>query len=125
MHEHREIDDRHDSEPELEMNERCTRDAVIARPTDTAPPIRGILTGLANLPADTLVCQEALAALLGCTARTVRRMVGRGELPRPAKLGNRRVWIVGRVLEWVHAASERAESEQQTEQKRIERMRGA
>ena len=60
-----------------------------------------ITTELAQYPADTLLDERALAAALGASPRTVRRMVARAELPSGFRLGGRTVWLVGTVLKYL------------------------
>jgi len=64
--------------------------------------------GLARLPEQALLDQKQLAAALGVTKRTVRRMVVRFELPPPIRLAGRSVWLAGRVLGHIEARAERA-----------------
>ena len=76
-----------------------------------APPIaRGILDTLARLPAQAIVDERALATALGITSRTIRRMIGRGELPAPVPLAGRSVWMAGRVLTFLEQKMEKAEA---------------
>src|SRR5437867_2764623 len=44
-----------------------------------------IITGLADLPAKTLLDEAALAVMLGRSKRSIRRMVSRLELPPPVR----------------------------------------
>ena len=48
-----------------------------------------IITELATLPDKALLDERALAEALGVTKRTIRRQVGRYELPPPVKLAGR------------------------------------
>jgi hypothetical protein len=82
----------------------------------------GIITGLANLPEEALVSTDDLAAALGCTGRCVRQMVCRGELPAGIIVAGRKVWIVGRVVEFLHRRSADAERKQQ---EHLEKVRQA
>ena len=72
---------------------------------------KGVVDTLARLPEKTLVDESSLAAALKVTSRTVRRMVTRFELPPPVQLGGRSVWMVGKVLQHIESALERAERE--------------
>ena len=73
----------------------------------------GVWRELGELPPGAIVTEEALARMFGVTRRTVRRMVGRFELPPPIRLSGRSVWLVGRILSHIEAAAERAEREAQ------------
>ena len=63
-----------------------------------------LVRSLAALPVRSILDEAKLAHLLGVTTRTVRRMVGRFELPTPVSLGVKSVWMDGRVLEDIEAA---------------------
>jgi len=67
-----------------------------------------VISALAELPERTLVDERALAKALGVSMRTVRRMVGRYELPPPVPFGGRAMWQVGKVLAWFEARADRA-----------------
>jgi len=81
-----------------------------------------VLDGLATLAPNALVDQAALAAALRVNPRTVRRMVARGELPEAVKLGSRRLWLAGRVVEHLAGRAERAEHEAERRLERIRRL---
>ena len=70
-----------------------------------------ILDSLAKLEAKTLLDATALAAALGVTKRTIRRMVAHFELPPPVPFAGRSTWQAGKVLAWFEARAERAERE--------------
>jgi hypothetical protein len=67
-----------------------------------------ILTALAELPDRTLLDENALAAALNVTSRTVRRMVNRCELPPGIPFAGRSTWIAGKVLAHIEANAEKA-----------------
>jgi len=69
-----------------------------------------ITTDLAQYPADTLLDERALAAALGASPRTVRKMVARAELPSGFRLGGRTVWLVGTVRKYLEDRAENAAS---------------
>ena len=76
-------------------------------PSD-APDAPGIIRRLAELPSQTILTEAAVAGAFGVNGRTIRRMVGRGELPPPIALGGRSAWIGGRILAHLDARAERA-----------------
>ncbi|MBN2130874.1 MAG: hypothetical protein JW741_15335 [Sedimentisphaerales bacterium] len=76
-------------------------------PTATGKVIRS----LAEMPPGTILDETALAAALGCSKRTLRRMVGRFEVPPAIRLASRASWQAGRVLAWIAARAERVERE--------------
>jgi len=65
------------------------------------------LTELAGLPDAALVDERALAACLRTSTRTLRRMVHRGEIPQGLKLGGRRMWLAGKVRNYLSEQAER------------------
>jgi len=80
-----------------------------------------IITALAEVADDALVGETYLARTFGRTERTVRRMVGRGELPPPLALSKDRRWLAGRIKAHLRAVSEKQEREAA---KRLEKIRG-
>ena len=83
--------------------------------TDTEPAVPAtdsarsglIITKLARLPDKSLVDEQALAEALGVTKRTIRRMVGRYELPPPVSFAGRSMWQVQKVLRWFEGKADR------------------
>lgn len=70
--------------------------------------IGGLFTStLAETSTGTLLDERALAQCLCVSARTVRRMVGRGQLPPGVKLGGRRIWMAGKVIEYLQHEADR------------------
>jgi len=67
----------------------------------------GIVTALAELPGGTLLDEKALAGAFGVSTRTLRRMVGRYELPPGVKFGGRKVWLAGKVLAYMEERADR------------------
>jgi predicted DNA-binding transcriptional regulator AlpA len=65
------------------------------------------IVDLAELPANTLLDNQALAEVFSVSTRTLRRMVGRGEIPRGIRLGGRSMWIAGTLVEYLKAEAER------------------
>ena len=78
--------------------------------TNTRPAGR-VITGLTELHESTILDEAALADVLQCSKRTLRRMVGRYELPPPVRFGGRATWQAGRVLAHFEARAERAAKE--------------
>jgi hypothetical protein len=60
-----------------------------------------VIDSLARMPPKTMLDQTAIAKAFDVSPRTIRRMVDRGELPAPKKLGTHRIWMVGRVLDFL------------------------
>ena len=70
-----------------------------------------VITRLAELPDKTLMSEHALAQALEVSVRTFQRLVAQGHLPPGVGLGGKRLWFVGRVLDWLTHRAEQAEKE--------------
>lgn len=90
---------------------------------DTGKGRKGVNTGLYELPDDALIDEKALAQCLGKCERTVRRMVTRGELPTPFKLGGFRQWRTRDIKRWIEQAADKAIKEAEIEAKDREENR--
>ena len=77
-------------------------------PRERSKPGAISITKLAELPEQTLLDERALAEIFSVTTRTVRRMVGRFELPPPVRMAGRSTWMSGRVLAHINTCAERA-----------------
>lgn len=64
---------------------------------------------LTNLPAEQLLTTEELAKCCRCSSRTIQRWVRNLQLPAPSTLGNKSIWFVGRIREWIAEKSLEAE----------------
>lgn len=51
----------------------------------------------------TLVCAETAARMLEVSVRTIQRMVSRGELPQPIKVGRLSRWPKADLLAWIES----------------------
>jgi len=81
-----------------------------------------LIDELARLPERTLLDEKRLAAALGVVPRTLRRMVGRFELPPPVPLAGRSVWFAGRVLAYIEATADRVEREAERRARKISQL---
>lgn len=90
-------------------------------PTESAAGVfAGItLIPLDRLPNNLLLTKVELASVLGCSPRTLGRMVRKFELPPPITLAGRSVWISDKVKEWVVTSASRRESEAAKEAVRL------
>lgn len=70
-----------------------------------------VITSLAELPEGSILDETALASALKVSTRTLRRMVARFEVPPGVKLGGRKVWIAGKVLEYLTVRAEKLAKE--------------
>lgn len=82
------------------------------------------LTGLAELPCNTLLGESALASLLHVSTRTLTRMILRGQLPQGVKLGGKRMWIAGKVIDYLALESDRLAGEARRLSVRLVQGRG-
>ena len=78
-------------------------------------------TNLAQYPPGTLLSEESLANALKVSARTLRRMVARYELPPGIRLGGRKVWVVEKVREYLADRAERLAKEAARKDEQIRR----
>jgi predicted DNA-binding transcriptional regulator AlpA len=69
-----------------------------------------VLEALAELPAKTILDANALAAAFGVSLRTLKRWIQRGDLPAPAPIGGKKVWMAGRILAFVESRIKAAEA---------------
>ena len=65
----------------------------------------------ANISSDALIDETQLAAMCGCTRRTIRRWIAANQLPPPIRQGRRRIWLAGRIVDWLHARAAATEEQ--------------
>lgn len=82
-------------------------------------PQAGVIISLAELPRDAILDETALAKVFGVTARTVKRMVARYELPPPILLASKRSWKVGAVQDWIDESVVRTEKDARRQVQRL------
>jgi hypothetical protein len=82
-------------------------------------PSAGIIISLAELPKDAILDETAMAKAFGVTARTIKRMVHRYELPPPILLASKRSWKLGAVLAWIDESVARSEKDARRQAQRI------
>jgi hypothetical protein len=58
---------------------------------------------LSRLGPDTIITEAYLASLRECNPVTIKRAVGRGELPVPVRLFGEPTWTVGAIVKHVEA----------------------
>ncbi len=75
--------------------------------------------GLHGFADGDLITKHELGRCLGCSGRTIQRMVERFELPPPMALAGRKVWLAGKIRAWLAAAAERREAEALKEARRL------
>ena len=69
----------------------------------------GVFAELGTLPAGALITEHALARILGKCTASIKAAVARGELPRPTRLGGKRIWTAGAIVRHIEKRLEAAE----------------
>lgn len=77
--------------------------------------INDTLITLDRFPDDRLLTKPELAEVLGCSPRTLNRMVEKFEIPPGVILGGRCVWLAGKVKSWIVSSASRREAEAEKE----------
>jgi len=80
----------------------------------------GIVSELGELGPGTIISENALAKLLKRHPVSIKRAIGRGELPQPIRLMGQPVWTAGSILQ--HLEKRLAEAAREAE-KRDEKIR--
>ena len=89
-------------------------------PSQKAPESTGNpLTVIAELPADAILDENAMAKAFGCVPRTIRRMVERYELPPGVSIAGKTCWLAGRVRRWIDEAAELQEQQARKHREKI------
>ena len=78
------------------------------------------LRSLAECPVGTMLDERGLARALNVSARSIRRMVDRCELPAGVRLGSRKIWLSERVLAFL---ADRADLATREAKKQAARLR--
>lgn len=93
------------------MSETIGQETTENLPVETGHGEGTVIVELATLPPGALLDETALARTLGVTTRTIRRMVGRYELPPAVSFAGRSTWQAGAVLDWFKARADRVAKE--------------
>ena len=56
-------------------------------------------------PEPLAVGAKQLAGMLSLSLRTIRGLDAAGKLPRPVAIGNRRLWVVSQIRDWLEAGT--------------------
>ena len=86
---------------------------------ETFPNDNGILRQLAELPADALIDEAALARIFNRHPVSIKRAIQRGELPPGVRLFGRQTWTARAVLEHLSRRLETVKREVGRLQRRI------
>jgi hypothetical protein len=79
----------------------------------------GIIRQLGDLPADTVLSEEALAEMFSRHRVSIKRAVERGELPPSVRLFGEPVWTVQTLRDHMNRRLEAAKKEAEQLQRRI------
>ncbi len=90
--------------------------------TQPAEGKMGVILALADLPADAVVTEQALAAMLHKHLISIKRAVKRGELPVPVRLFGERVWTVQALREHTNRRLEQAKRDRERQDRRISQL---
>lgn len=71
----------------------------------------GVIERLGRLEAGSIISERQLAQMFGRCAETVKRAIGRGELPKPVRLLGENCWTVGTILAHIERRLHEAEEE--------------
>jgi predicted DNA-binding transcriptional regulator AlpA len=74
---------------------------------------------LHQLPDDFMLSKQELAKVLGCSCRTIDRMVKCGDIPPGTPILGRKVWFAGKVRAWIAGRAARLEAEAVKEAQRL------
>jgi hypothetical protein len=83
---------------------------------------QGIIHVLAELPPDAIIDEVALAEIFHRHPVSIRRAVGRGELPPPVRLFGQRTWTARAILSHLDERLEAARQNRERTAARISRL---
>ena len=95
-------------------------DPLLPEPVTERLPFLG--TDLAKLPREALLDQRSLAGALHVAPRTLRRMVIRFEIPPGIKVGARKIWLAGKVIEYLERRAQDLASSSGDNERRLARL---
>ncbi|PON12284.1 hypothetical protein C2W62_40420 [Candidatus Entotheonella serta] len=85
-------------------------------------PLPGIIVELGRLGTNALISEGGLAHLFNRHVVSVKRAIGRGELPPPCKLFGANVWTVGVIIKHIESRLEMASQEAEAQAKRFKNL---
>jgi hypothetical protein len=106
------------------MNSEPTNDlapvkAETLADTDGLP---GIIPILGELKPGALVTEKGLALLFKRHPASIKRMIHRGELPRPCRMAGSNTWTAGAIVRHVEARMEEAAREAERMEQKLARL---
>jgi predicted DNA-binding transcriptional regulator AlpA len=84
-----------------------------------AAALDGVCAELGTLPAEALVTEKALAAMLGKCVKSIKRAVKRGELPQPVRIMGAPTWTAGAIVRHIEKRLEAAARKAERERARL------
>ncbi len=101
----------------------CDESLTTEMPESEEPiPLPGIIAALGDLGPNALISEGGMAHLFNRHVVSVKRAVGRGELPPPCKLFGANVWTVGVIVKHIECRLEPASQEAETQAKRFRNL---
>ncbi|MFC1706981.1 hypothetical protein ACFL59_09205 [Planctomycetota bacterium] len=88
---------------------------------EKAPSTPGVYRSFGELSDEDIVDEEGLARIFDKCRKSIKRAVGRGELPAPFRFGGQPTWRVGSIREHFAKAEAKAEKEAARRARLIER----
>lgn len=73
----------------------------------------------ATLPPEQMLDVKALAYCLACSTRTVQRRARSMQLPPPIRMGNKSIWTVGQIRQWIDKLCRKVEAATMQEAARL------
>ena len=96
--------------------------ADVTTPEETPDP-PGIVRELGELPPGAILQEQALAGMFQRDPVSIKRAVGRGELPVPVRMFGKPTWTAGAILAHIEARLETAKEEAAKDAARIAKLR--
>lgn len=104
---------------ETETHETTGEAVVDIEPLVDGSSLPGIIAELGDLRSGAIITEVGLAALFGRHVVSVKRAVGRGELPPPCKLFGTNVWTAGSLVRYIEGRLSQAATEAERDAKRL------
>jgi hypothetical protein len=82
----------------------------------------GIIAALAELPPEALIDEAALARIFGRCLKSIKRAIGRGELPPGVRLFGKTTWTAKVLLDHLDKRLEAAKREREQLSRRISQL---
>ncbi|MBU48724.1 MAG: hypothetical protein CL920_08515 [Deltaproteobacteria bacterium] len=84
-----------------------------------SPTPKGIIAELGSWPPSTIITEEYVANLFKRCPTSIKRAVGRGELPPPTRLMGKPTWTVGTIVRHIEARLEESAKDAERTRRRL------